>query len=158
MSATSSTATPRTADRTTTDAFVGTWKLEAFEVRRPDGTTLLPLGPDPVGRITYDDAGRMAVQVMRPGRSQFASGDMLVASDQERREAWDGFIAYTGTFRVDPDAGTVTHHIEISSFPNWVGDNQVRFFAFGDDVLELTTAPVAYGGTGAVAALVWTRA
>lgn len=158
MSAASATTTPETPEGIATQAFIGTWELDTFEVRAPDGTNVLPLGHGPVGRISYDRDGRMAVQLMRSGRGQFTSGDMLVASDEERREAWDGFVAYAGTFEVDVAAGTVTHHIEISSFPNWVGQAQVRFFEFGDDTLELTTAPVAYGGTGAVAALLWTRA
>ena len=36
------------------------------------------------------------------------------------------FIAYAGPFSVDVGDGTVTHHVEVSLFPNWEGHDQVR--------------------------------
>ena len=36
------------------------------------------------------------------------------------------FIAYAGPFSVDVGNGTVTHHVDVSLFPNWQGHDQVR--------------------------------
>ena len=36
------------------------------------------------------------------------------------------FIAYAGPFSADAGTGTVTHHVDVSLFPNWQGHNQVR--------------------------------
>jgi len=36
------------------------------------------------------------------------------------------FIAYPGPFSADPGNGTVTHHVDVSLFPNWQGHDQVR--------------------------------
>ncbi len=139
------------------ETLVGTYELLSFEIRKSDGSVVFPLGEDAVGRISYDDAGRMAVQVMRPGRPKFASGDMLAGSPEEIAAAWAGYIGYSGSYIIDEAAGTVTHEIAVSSFPNWVGDNQVRFFEFDGDTLELSTAPLMYDGVGTVATLVWER-
>jgi Lipocalin-like domain len=35
-------------------------------------------------------------------------------------------IAYAGPFSADPGNGTVTHHVDVSPFPNWQGHDQVR--------------------------------
>jgi lipocalin-like protein len=35
-------------------------------------------------------------------------------------------IAYAGPFSVDVGNGTVTHHVDVSLFPNWQGHDQVR--------------------------------
>jgi hypothetical protein len=40
---------------------------------------------------------------------------------------WPGhFVAYAGPFSVDVGNGTVTHHVDVSLFPNWQGRDQVR--------------------------------
>lgn len=140
-----------------TETLVGTYRLRSFEIRRTDGSVAYPLGETPQGRISYDAAGRMAVQVMRPDRPESASGDMLRGTPDELAAAWAGYIGYMGTYRIDEGAGTVTHQLEVASFPNWVGEAQVRFFKFEGDTLELTTAPLVYDGVGTVAALVWER-
>jgi Lipocalin-like domain len=36
------------------------------------------------------------------------------------------FVAYAGPFSVDVGKGTVTHHVDVSLFPNWQGHDQVR--------------------------------
>lgn len=66
-----------------TDQFVGTYALRSFEVRRSDGSVAYPFGHDAVGRITYDEAGRIAAQIMRLDRPPFASGDMLSGTSDE---------------------------------------------------------------------------
>ena len=150
--------TDMTTEESEADRLVGSYRLESWEVRRPDdGTTFHPMGSEPVGRISYDADGHMAVQVMRPGRTEFTSGDLFDASTDELEEAWAGFVAYAGSWSLDVDAGTVTHDIEISSFPNWVGDQQVRFIALDGDRLELSTAPIRLGGGETVSSLVWHR-
>ena len=44
---------------------------------------------------------------------------MTGGTDDERARAFATFIAYGGRYEVTGD--TVTHHVETSLFPNWVG-------------------------------------
>lgn len=40
---------------------------------------------------------------------------------------------------VNLNSNQVVHQIKISSFPNWVGQNQIRNFEFNEDELTLST-------------------
>ncbi|MEJ2193981.1 MAG: lipocalin-like domain-containing protein [Ignavibacteriaceae bacterium] len=119
--------------------FVGSWKLKEWTAELTDGKIVFPFGEDAKGRITYDNFGNIAVQIMKNNRSQFLSEDPLQAQPDEVFEAYNGFIAYCGNYEVNLDNNQVVHHIEISSFPNWVGQNQVRNFEFKGDKLILST-------------------
>ena len=140
-----------------TTHLVGTWKLISFETRLSSGEVRHPMGPEPIGRITYDDKGHMAVIVSRFDRSSMASPDKTRAPLEEKGAALDSFDAYFGAYSVDEARGVVTHRIEGALFPNWVGTAQERFYLLDGDRLELSTAPIAYGGDTAIAVLAWER-
>jgi len=141
----------------TSTKFVGTWKLISFETRLSSGEVRHPMGPEPIGRIMYDDKGNMAVTLSRSDRSSMASPDKARAPLHEKGAALDSFEAYFGTYSVDEARQAVTHHVEGALFPNWAGTAQERFYSFAGDRLELSTAPVAYGGDTVIAVLVWQR-
>ena len=129
------------------DPFLGVWRLISTERKRNDGKVEFPYGRQPVGRLTYDNAGRMSAMVMRPGRrSSVRPGLSLIdgnASGDEIREAVDGFIAYFGTFDVDEALRTVTHHVQACLVPSWVGTDLKRTYRFvSDRLLLITTSPV----------------
>jgi hypothetical protein len=145
-------------DPTHPSALVGAWRLVSFESRAASGDVRYPLGRAPVGRLQYDATGFMSVQLMDPGRPQFASGDLTRGSDAELRAAIGGYVAYYGTYTVDPARGSVTHHVEGALFPNWVGGNQVRGFRLDGDRLTITTPPIRVGGEDSTTVLVWARA
>jgi hypothetical protein len=137
------------------DGFIGVWKLISCERKFKDGRIEYPYGEKPVGRITYDKAGRMSAQLMRPGRrSTVASGVSLIAgnaSGDEIREAVNGFIAYFGTFDVDESTHTVIHHVHACLVPSWVGTDLKRTYRFDANRLVLTVV------TTSVLELVWKR-
>ena len=107
--------------------------------------------------ITYDETGRMAVQLMQTDRPLSNSADPYDAAPEEIVAAWMGFISYAGRYEHDPDSKRVVHHVEICSFPNWVGSRQERFSAFDSDLLVLSTPPISLGGESAVSTLLWER-
>ena len=135
--------------------FIGVWRLISCERRSKDGRVDYPYGEKPVGRITYDKAGRMSAQLMRPGRrSTVVPGVSLLsgnASDEEIREAVGGFLAYFGTFDVDEAAQTVIHHVHACLVPSWVGTDLKRAYRFTANGLVLTAT------TTSVVELVWER-
>ena len=53
---------------------VGNWTLLSYVTENPDGSRGKPYG-DAVGRLSYDEHGHMAGQVMRPGRMEVAPGE-----------------------------------------------------------------------------------
>jgi hypothetical protein len=85
------------------------------------------------GRILYDAAGNMSAQLMRTGRKRLSTP----ATEAERALAYSGFLAYYGRFTVDPATQKVTHHVEGSTNPNWVGTDLIRYYEFSSDNTRL---------------------
>jgi hypothetical protein len=117
--------------------FRGAWMLILYEQRKPGAAVSYPMGQDALGRLSYDSDGRMAAQLSRRDRPRFASQSRYEGTAEEVRAAYNGFLAYYGPYRIDEKKGTVTHHVECCSFPNWVGTDQVRRFEFDGEKLVL---------------------
>jgi hypothetical protein len=128
------------------DSLLGTWCLSTGEGRADDGSIMLPYGEKPEGTLIYSADGKVMVIIMKPDRPLFASNDPLKGTDQEVREAFEGFQAYCGRFDLDMEAGTVTHHVEQSWYPNLIGTQQVRFVSLKEGRLSLTTPPFLAAG------------
>jgi len=140
----------------THNPIVGAWRLVSFELRSEEGQVSYPLGRDPVGYIMYTEGGYMSVAFMSADRPEFASGDSLGATTEEKVAAHDTFWSYCGRYGVQGDR--VIHHIEVSSFPNWTGEDQERAFALEGNRLSLSTPPHLVAGLQQTAHLVWERA
>ena len=118
---------------------IGVWKLRSCRRTFKDGRTEHPFGEKPVGRISYDKAGRMSALLMRPvRRSTLPPGMELSTATEELRDAVTGFVAYFGTFDIAEATQTVTHHVEASMAPSWVGTDLKRRFRFDAGRLILT--------------------
>ena len=141
----------------TKSQLVGAWRLVSFESRDESGKVRYPLGKNAIGQISYGAEGRMSVLLVQADRPPFASGDMRRGTDAEVRSAFEGFIGYFGTYSVDAAAGTVTHHVQGASFPNWMGGDQVRFCELEDGRLILSTPPFLYDGQINRSVLIWER-
>lgn len=90
---------------------------------------------------------------MDPATASFDSGDPLKATTKEAAAAWRKYIGYWGTYTVDSKAGVVTHQIEGSWLPNWIGQKQIRSFRFVEDRrLMLEADSAAWHAT-----LIWQR-
>ncbi len=136
---------------------IGTWKLVSAEYRRKSGEPIEIYGADPMGQLTYDAHGNMSIQIMRRDRSPFAVSDRLGGTPDETKVAFEGYFAYFGAFSVDEEKGAVTHHIQGSLLPNWVGMDQERFYEVTGDQLTLRTPSLMIGGDEAMGQLVWER-
>jgi Lipocalin-like domain len=108
---------------------VGTWQLMTRTVTRKDG------------RLVYDASGATMLQMMRTGRKD-AISTPADAKDKTNRRVILGYDSYLGHYTVDEKAGTVTHHVEGSLFPEDLGSDWVRPFTLEGDrlTLRLTSA------------------
>jgi len=115
---------------------VGTWRVVRFVDTDPSGKVTYPFGEKPRGYIVYDPTGHLSVQIMRmPAQPTFAAGDDDKGTDAEVRAAYDGFVAYFGTYRVDEVNSVVIHVVEGSLKPSYTGTDQPRPFKLDGDVL-----------------------
>lgn len=134
---------------------VATWRLVAWENVTAAGVSH-PMGPDPVGYISYAAGGRMSVQVMRRGRNGLAADDVAEARAGLLREVLGGYLAYGGGYTVDAAAGTVTHRIDCALLPAQVGTELTRWFEIDGTRLTLYLSPPGAGSRGG-GRVVWER-
>jgi hypothetical protein len=128
---------------------VGSWELVSYEIIAPDGTRRP--GAYDRGQITYDASNRMSAHLMNSANQ----ADSSPQTDELRAAAYRRYLGYYGPFVVDESAGTVTHVVEGSSNPSWVGTKQLRFFELSADNARLTLS--LRDGPRTTQSLVWKR-
>jgi hypothetical protein len=117
----------------------GTWHLVDWTVT-VDDTVTRPFGGQAEGLLTYTDDGRMWATLQRRDRPLLRTGTLAAATAEQRAAAAAGYLAYAGRYTLHD--GQVTHHVEVSLFPDWVGDDQLRQVTWTDDGdLVLSTLP-----------------
>jgi hypothetical protein len=121
------------------DRLVGTWAYESVVVERTIGTRVAPFGPDPKGFITLSADGRYSLQLIRPDIPKITSKDRLSGTEEENRAVAQGVVSQFGTYSVNEAEGTLTLHVETSSFPNENGTDQERIItSISADKLQWT--------------------
>ena len=154
----------------------GLWELRTFAVHVGD-ETLHPHGERCRGLLLFSPEGRFSAHQFDDGRPRFAGSDQWSGTEAEIRAAYNGYTAYYGRYRVFPDEipedmpaelaarrdagralGTIRLQAEGSLFPNWIGGEQLRWFALAGDDLTLVAPAVPVRGTERTAVLDWVRA
>lgn len=138
------------------NSLIGTWRLITAESRNAEGQVeYYPWGSDAKGYIMYSNTGHVSVMIMSANRLPFSSEDVKGGTTEEKADAFETFVAYSGTYEVHGDK--VIHHIEICSFPNWIGADQERFFEIRGDRLSLKTPPLLFDGIQRTPYAIWKR-
>jgi len=116
--------------------FVGTWFLQSIEAKSASGkwVPFEQLGSDPVGILTYDKAGNMAVQIVRQDRS-------IPDPENAVPAIVNGYDAYFGTYEIDDEAKTITHHRVAHINADLDDLSVIRYFQLEGDILTLLVAP-----------------
>lgn len=120
---------------------VGNWKLLKIETIKESTGEGSPIwmGEKPVGIITYQPNGLMAVQIMRDPKPEFANKSRLSATADELKAAFFGYYAYWGSYSVNEADQTVSHEVTASLWPEEVGAKYKRFIKLDGQRLVLTT-------------------
>ena len=110
------------------------------------------------GYIAYTADGTMIAMMGSGDRPAFAEDDVTGGTDAERGQAFASFIAYAGRYEVSGEY--VTHHVEASLFPNWIGTVQRRHWELDPSgrLLTLTSPPIVQAGQTRIHRLTWERA
>src|ERR1700688_3227878 len=120
-------------------AILGTWKLVSY-VREavPSGAKSDGMGAHPSGYINYGRDGRMIVIIVGSDRNKPAGA---VATPGEAEALIKSMLAYAGTYSIDSQARTITHHVDISWDQSRTGTDQLRTYKLEGDRFTLTTEP-----------------
>src|SRR5947209_7211969 len=126
---------PAQSATNTTDSpkqkLIGAWQLAWIDEQAADGN--IKRITDRQGTLLYTRDGHMSVQIMLPS-VQSAPGGNPVKYDQA------GYEAYFGTYEVDEQAHTVTHHVRGSVVRALIGKDLTRVYRFSDGQLVLKSS------------------
>jgi hypothetical protein len=126
---------------------IGTWQLvsyKAYSAKDPEDF-IYPMGKDCKGMLMYSIDGYMGAQMQEPGQANFSSPDLNGGSEAELADSAGRYFGYTGEFYLDEsgDEPILKHKMQLSTFPNWLGNVQRRVMRFEGDCLILSPeAPV----------------
>ena len=134
----------------------GLWNLLSMEQRYDDGRVLYPFGRNVEGRIYYGADKSMFCAIQKRGRTPFSTGKQWTADDSEKARAYDDYLTYCGRYEMDGD--TVTHHIEISLYPDWIGKQQARKIQLVNNLLHITARLEDGTPEARTSLLTWERA
>lgn len=148
MTATVAAQAPQTSE-SVAKRLVGSWELVNYEIIAADGTRRP--GNFDRGQVTYDASGRMSAHLMHSSNK----ADQAPQTDDVRAAAYRRYLGYWGPFIVDVAGGTVTHVVEGSSNPSWVGSRQLRYYELSPDNSQLTLS--LRDGARTTQSLVWKR-
>ena len=135
---------------TTAADFIGTWKLIDYSFLHEDGPVEKPWGDHVVGYLLYSAEGYMSGNLSPAGRRHNIEKPENGKATRKR-----DYIAYAGPYTVEGD--TVTHHVEVSLFPNWLGTAQLRYHERLGDKLILRTPPITAGNNVVAVQLIWQK-
>lgn len=138
------------AQQSVAQRLVGAWELVSYEIIAADGTRRP--GNYDRGQITYDAAGRMSAHLMHSSNK----ADQAPQTDDARAAAFRRYLGYYGPFVVDEGKGAVTHIVDGSSNPSWVGSRQLRYYELSADNAQLTLMLKDANGR-VTQSLVWKR-
>jgi hypothetical protein len=134
------------------EKLLGSWKLvSASSIGRNGERNETAYGENPTGLLTYAPNGRVTSLIAYGGRKPLP----MNSRPEDQAEAFSTFLAYTGRYSVADEK--VTHHIEISSIPNYVGKDLVRTVKFNGNRITLITPPTMVNGKFQSIELTWER-
>lgn len=123
-----------------TDRLPGRWRLASYEATNVRGEARLPMGPGAMGVLEYSPDRKVSVHMMTHDAT--------------------GYLAYYGDYEVDEARSTVTHVIEMSSIPGFVGARNERHAALegkGAGAQLVLSGPMLIDAEPHTIRVVWVR-
>lgn len=136
-------------------SLIGSYHLVSWHNVDSAGRINYPLGKDASGYINYTDDGYMYVHLMAKRRPKQTIGDLFSGDPNELMQSASSHLSYCGTYELLENE--VIHHVQISSYPNWVNTQQRRQFSFVNGCLQLSALNVPFADGAIDAHLVWRR-
>jgi hypothetical protein len=108
---------------------LGIWRLVSYEAEfQATGEREPVLGKNPTGYSIFTPEGRAFFILTGEGRK-------APNTDQDRADLLKSMFAYTGIYRLEGDKWITK--VDVSWNPAWLGTEQVRFFKFDGDRLQV---------------------
>jgi hypothetical protein len=140
-------ATAQGKAATSAKQLIGHWTLVS-NVNEKDGKKTEVFGPNPKGLFIFDSSGRYAILIFRANLPKIASNSRETATGEEYKAIVQGSLAHFGTYKVNEKEGSFVIQPQGSTFPNWLGADQLRKFTItGDELKIINPSPSVGAGT-----------
>jgi hypothetical protein len=143
---------------------IGSWRLVSRQSRRANGEveTDAGLSATPLGILIYDQSGHVAAQLSRQDRTpailpEECQAAITTKGTSDTAQTILGYDAYFGTYKINENDGTVTHHLEAALFPGDIGKDIQRHFTISGDELTITFDTTTREGVKVRRTLIWQR-
>ena len=135
----------------------GTWTLKAAQVILPDGKRVTDpaYGDSAKGILMIDADGQYSLQIFKPDRPKFSSGDKKRGTPDEYSSALLGMSTHVGHVQVDSAHALLIFNIDYAAYPNWNHTVQTRKYRLSGNELYYEVPPSA--GAGTIAVSIWER-
>jgi len=137
---------------------IGAWNLERFTIRVDGRPPLYPFGEDAHGMLVYAASGHMSAVLSHGTRAPLGVSRLenaRRATSQQRAEAFDSYLSYAGTWRLDGE--TVAHTVTLSLTPDAVGARNIRHARIEQERLVLTYQITPQSGRTRFYELIWRK-
>jgi Lipocalin-like domain len=136
---------------------LGTWQLVSVEATvTGQAQPALPYGAHPSGFLMYQPDGHMCAQLTNGEAPAWT--DPNEATHAQKVAHYESFIAYCGTYKLDPKTSTVYHYPTVAWSPTYLGSTQPRPFRLEGDKLIITASKGLPDAKMEKMVLVWQRA
>lgn len=137
----------------TAKQMVGTWQLVSSVNTSPSGAKIEPFGHTPVGLAAFTADGHFLQVLLRGDLPKVASNNRGQETPDEAQAIAKGSIGLFGTYSVQ--GKVLTLKFDGSTFPNWIGTQQVRDLSgFNGNEMTWNVPASSLGGQNE---LVWKR-
>jgi hypothetical protein len=135
-------------------AVAGTWALVEHATTMPNGEVRRNFGTSPQGLFFFHPDGHTSVQIVNPERP---TTPLDKASPDEVRALLRTYLAYIGSYDVDPATKKIVVHTTVDLNPANTGADQIRFYQIDGDRLYLQPPPTKTAAGEQVSRITWRR-
>jgi Lipocalin-like domain len=133
----------------------GTWALVDHRTTFANGEVRHNFGASPRGLFIFHPDGHTAVQIVNPERPDVLPES---AAEADLRALHRTYLAYFGTYDVDPATKQIVVHTVADLNAMNTGADQVRYYSFEGDLMYLQPPPAAGAAGGQqVSRITWRR-
>ena len=134
---------------------VGKWDLIYWKIIKNQNGGFYPMGQDVKGLLIYDSDDFVSMIIQNNNRLNFKDDSFILGTDLEKIDAFNTCISYVGRYEIGNNQ--ISHHILISSYPNWNGQTKVRDIELSNNQLLLKTRPRIYLNDSFESELLWSK-
>ncbi|HJO92240.1 MAG TPA: lipocalin-like domain-containing protein [Victivallales bacterium] len=131
---------------------LGAWRLSEWYMEDKSGDVYHPFGKEVDGFIMYTSDYYMSANIVALSRKNCISEGVGLESLHQGKGS---YLSYSGSYTLYKDR--VIHHVKVSLIPEWINNDQERFYKIQDNKLIINSFTEKSDKTVFKHTLVWEK-